>query len=195
MHPESANTIYAGLAFGGLYRSEDGGLSWWPSASGLNPESAISDIIFDPNDSAVMYAADLFSGIYRSEDGGETWLPVNNGLRTRAVNKMEFTSDGKHLYAATEGEGVFRLDMQGQPPRPVSPIAPEPTSAAPEPFEPAPTQPSPATEVPPTSEPPTPEPTGGFIPCPGALAAPLLLLVVSHTIRSYFRVEDAVYEH
>jgi len=77
----------------------------------------------------------LFSGVYRSTDGGFTWLKINNGLTTRAVTDLSLSSDGNHLYAATNGEGVFRLDLDGRPP------AAGPT---PQPGEPA----VPATSVP-----------------------------------------------
>jgi hypothetical protein len=59
----------------------------------------------------VLYAADRLSGVYRSTDGGVSWQPINEGLRMRAVNQLALTPDGTSLYAATEGEGVYRLDM------------------------------------------------------------------------------------
>jgi photosystem II stability/assembly factor-like uncharacterized protein len=125
-HPQDPNLVFLGLAFGGLYRSLDGGANWTPSMDGLNPEATISSLLFDPTNPQVMYTADLFSGVYRSTDGGATWLPLNNGLRTRAVNKLAIMADGQHLYAATEGEGVFRLDLDGKPP-----AIPEPTPSPP----------------------------------------------------------------
>jgi photosystem II stability/assembly factor-like uncharacterized protein len=85
-------------------------------AAGLNPEANISDIIFDPGDDTTIYFSDSLSGVYRSEDKGDTWLTSNNGLRMRSVNDLEFSADGRHLYAATEGEGVYRLDLYGVAP-------------------------------------------------------------------------------
>jgi photosystem II stability/assembly factor-like uncharacterized protein len=126
IHPEDPNLVFSGLAFGGLYRSMDGGATWTPSMDGLNPEATISSLIFDPTNPQLMYAADLFSGVYRSMDSGATWQPLNNGLRTRAVNKLALMSDGQHLYAATEGEGVFRLDLDGKPPSIPEPLPPRP---------------------------------------------------------------------
>jgi hypothetical protein len=34
---------------------------------------------------------------------------MNEGLTTRAVTSLDISSDGRVLYAATAGEGVFRL--------------------------------------------------------------------------------------
>ncbi len=105
-----------GLEFAGLYRSEDGGATWEGAAAGLNPEASITDIAFYPGEPGTIYVSDVSSGVYRSTDGGITWGPLNSGLRTRAVNDLVITSDGRHIYAATEGEGVFRLDLYGVTP-------------------------------------------------------------------------------
>ena len=122
--PGDASAVYAGFWRGGLYRSTDGGASWELSAAGLNPEASISDIVLDPTHPQAMYAADLHSGVYRSEDGGTTWMAVNEGLRMRAVNALAISADGLHLYAGTEGEGDFRLDLNGRPPLPAPVVSP-----------------------------------------------------------------------
>ena len=44
-----------------------------------------------------------------STDGGAAWVPINEGLSTRAVTAIAISSEGNVHYAATEGEGVFRL--------------------------------------------------------------------------------------
>ncbi len=113
VNPAEPRIVYTGLSRGGLYQSTDGGATWRLSAAGMNPEASVSDIVFDPTDpqAQVMYASDRQSGVYRSFDGGTTWMAINKGLRTRAVNALAISSDGQHLYAATEGEGVYRLDL------------------------------------------------------------------------------------
>jgi len=116
IHPLQADILFVGTESGGLYRSGNNGETWEPLAAGLPPEATVSSILFNPVDPNQMFFADLFSGVYRSEDGGQTWFASNEGLRTRAVNALAFSSDGLHLYAATEGEGVYRLDLNGQPP-------------------------------------------------------------------------------
>jgi len=110
--PGQPAILLAGIDRGGVYRSLDGGDTWHASAAGMNPEASVTDLVFDPENPDVLYAADISSGVYRSEDGGESWEPINNGLRTRAVNALALSADGSKLYAATEGEGVFRLDIR-----------------------------------------------------------------------------------
>jgi len=111
VHPVEDRVVYAGLSRGGLFRSSDGGKTWKAATAGMNPEATVSDIVFDPGNPNVMYAADRMSGVYRSSDAGATWIAVNKGLRTRDVNALAISADGTTLYAATEGEGVFRLDL------------------------------------------------------------------------------------
>ncbi len=156
VHPSRPEIVLVGMEFGGLYRSEDGGATWVSVAAGLPPESLVTTILFDPLNPDQAYFADAFSGVYRSQDAGETWAVTNQGLRTRAVNAMALSSDGAHLYAATEGEGVYRLDLSGKPP--------QGASAPPNQAEPGAAQESGA---PPEESSRTP---AGGLPCPGGLA-------------------------
>jgi len=118
IQPINANIIFVGLERGAIYKSEDGGMTWNHSASGLNPEASVTDIVFDPTVPGTIYLADLLSGVYRSMDGGKTWVAINNGLQSRSINALAISIDGLHLYAATEGNGVYRLDINNQPPQP-----------------------------------------------------------------------------
>ncbi|HUV64475.1 MAG TPA: hypothetical protein VMW24_11300 [Sedimentisphaerales bacterium] len=116
INPSSSNVVYVGVEGMGLYRSDDAGTTWQLSMEGMPLETRVGDIVFDPQNPQVVYASDHFSGVYRSDDGGRTWRQINTSLRTRAVNRLAISGDGLHLYAATEGEGVYRLDINGVPP-------------------------------------------------------------------------------
>jgi len=75
------------------------------------PWTNIKSIVIDPINSEIIYAADYSLGVYMSTDGGISWNTINDGLSTKAVNSMAISANGKILYAATSGEGVFRLDL------------------------------------------------------------------------------------
>jgi len=104
-------TLFAGVENGGVYKSIDSGASWKQASNGMDAQAIVRSIVLDPTDSQTVYAADLRTGVFRSSDGGATWVKISDGLRTRAVKALAISSDGKVLYAATEGEGVFRLDL------------------------------------------------------------------------------------
>jgi photosystem II stability/assembly factor-like uncharacterized protein len=128
INPADPDNLFLGIERGGLFISMDGGNTWKHSIKGLIPEGSIASIVFDPTRPLeVMYLADLSSGVYSSVNGGANWTVINNGLRMRAVNALAISADGQHLYAATEGEGAFRLDLNGQPPESVSLPTPSPT--------------------------------------------------------------------
>ncbi len=116
VNPSDAKHLLVGFEQTGMYRSTDGGSSWRRVSAGLEPNSALHDIVFDPTDPNVVYASDHASGVYRSTDGGQTWIKINAGLRNRATTGLAISSDGRHLYLAIRGDGIYRLDLDGQAP-------------------------------------------------------------------------------
>jgi photosystem II stability/assembly factor-like uncharacterized protein len=79
----------------------------------LVPWTSVWDIAVDPSNPQTLYAADHQSGVYLSPDGGSNWVPINEGLSTKAVTALALSANGKIVYAATEGGGVFRLQTPG----------------------------------------------------------------------------------
>jgi hypothetical protein len=80
--PKKPNTIWAGAAGGGVWKSDDGGQHWrglWHSQPTLN----IGSLAVDPTNPSIVYcgtgeanlSADSYPvvGIFRSIDGGESW--------------------------------------------------------------------------------------------------------------------------
>jgi photosystem II stability/assembly factor-like uncharacterized protein len=118
--PVEAGKLYAGFYSGGVMVSTDGGVTWTISSAGLNPETTVRDLEVDATHPGVIYAATQDSGVYISTDSGATWKAINNGLFTRAGVDLALSSDGQHLYLATQGGGAQRLDLNGQPPEAVS---------------------------------------------------------------------------
>jgi len=73
------------------------------------PWTSVWAIVVDPVNSQNVYAGDHQSGAYFSTNGGMNWVPINEGLSTKAITAMTISADGKVVYTATEGEGVFRI--------------------------------------------------------------------------------------
>ncbi len=120
--PANPDIVLLGTEAGGLFKSADSGQTWSRISAGVPPEAFISTIIFHPTDPSIAFCADKFSGVYRSSDHGQTWHVLNNGLENRAVSILAISADGGHLYAGTEGGGVFRLDLNGLPPEAGKPL-------------------------------------------------------------------------
>lgn len=109
LHPHDINVIYAGTQGSGVYTSADGGIHWNQLVAGMEPNDRIWDIVFNPADPSTVYAGSFMTGVYQWLPDESRWTHINLGLRTRAVTDLAISSDGEVLYAATFGEGIFRL--------------------------------------------------------------------------------------
>ncbi|MBI3511683.1 MAG: T9SS type A sorting domain-containing protein [Bacteroidetes bacterium] len=123
--PANSNIIWIGAACGGLWKSTDGGVTWF-SNTDLLPALSISDIVIDPSNPQTMYIAtgDKYgiyyqyevwghysAGVLKSTDGGLSWNTT--GLNYALMNLTLIQrliidpSNASILYAATN-QGIFK---------------------------------------------------------------------------------------
>jgi tetratricopeptide (TPR) repeat protein/photosystem II stability/assembly factor-like uncharacterized protein len=105
--PADADVMYAGMARSGVFKTIDGGISWFPVHNGLN-RGWIHNMVINPENPDEIYAGALFSGLYKTVDGGENWQLLD----TRTPDFWQFTSyvamnpaDPNHL-AYTGGNNI-----------------------------------------------------------------------------------------
>jgi len=116
----------------GVFRSDDGGLTWTHLSNGL-PDLCATDLALDPVDPNILYAAigRIFghsaNGIYKSTDGGASWVKLAGGLPSANVGRISIAvapSLPQRLYAlitraatSTGGNayvlGAYRSDNAG----------------------------------------------------------------------------------
>lgn len=92
--------IYAGVEPAGLFRSDDGGVTWsqveglrnhptrpnWMAGGGgLN----LHTIVRHPGDDRQLWVGMSAVGVFHTADGGETWTPRNNGIRNNYMPEGE----------------------------------------------------------------------------------------------------------
>ena len=127
---EETLVIYVGAAGGGLWKSDDGGLSFDPIFD--DSIQSIGAVHIDPSDSQKLWvgtgeawtrnSVSIGDGVYVSRDGGESWEHkglVDSERITRIVIHPE---DGKtvwvcatgHLWDANEERGVYRTRDDGE---------------------------------------------------------------------------------
>jgi len=111
--PTSPNTVYAGFADGGVWKSTNGGTSW-VALTDTQPTLAVGAIVLDPNAPSTVYvgtgegnfASDSFygRGILKSTDGGTTWTQLAaDTFDSLSIPAMFIDPSGAIYVAAAQG--------------------------------------------------------------------------------------------
>jgi photosystem II stability/assembly factor-like uncharacterized protein len=136
-HADERDVWYAGTSPQGLFRSEDGGVSWEPFSpinddaqyrkwmgtvqDGTPDGPKLHSIIVDPRDPAHLYFAMSGGGVHESTDRGRTWTPLVKGLEVvEGFDPAEITFHDPHCVRLCPGNpdrlyqqnhcGIYRLD-------------------------------------------------------------------------------------
>lgn len=130
--PGNQMVTYIGAASGGLFKTDDGGVSWKPIFDGQEV-SSIGSIALAPTNPKIVWvgtgetfvirpAHSLGDGIYKSEDAGKTW--VKKGLtQTGRIGRVVvhptnpnvvFACAMGHMYGPQQERGVYRTTNGGQ---------------------------------------------------------------------------------
>jgi photosystem II stability/assembly factor-like uncharacterized protein len=113
--PLKAGRYFVAIRSDGLYRTDDGGVTWKKVYN--------KSVSYVATDGAVpgRVAGGTSDGVILSTDGGETWKEMDKSLPYRVDNIVAFA--GERLFAASLGSGVFWM--------PISPAGEKPITAKP----------------------------------------------------------------
>ncbi len=129
--PGQPDTMFAGAATGGVWRSDDGGVTWQPVFDD-QPVQSIGAIAVSPSNPAVVWvgtgegnprnSAGVGNGVYRSVDGGRTWTHVGLEKSERIHRIVVDPRDPDIAYAGAMGpewsdgeeRGVFKTTDGGR---------------------------------------------------------------------------------
>ena len=139
-HPSEPHVWYAGTAPQGLFRSEDGGVTWAPIASvnedpryrewmgseqdGTPDGPKLHSILIDPRDPSHLYFAMSGGGVHESRDGGQTWATLIKGMQVvEGFDPAVVTYHDPHCVRLCPSNpdrlyqqnhcGIYRLDRPG----------------------------------------------------------------------------------
>ena len=127
--------LYAGVEPAGLFRSDDGGVSWThvaglrehPSRPDWQPGNGgliLHSIVPHPTDTARMWVGISAVGVFHTDDGGLTWEARNQGVRAvgapdpypetgQCVHKLGLHPDRPEVLFQQNHSGVYRSDDGG----------------------------------------------------------------------------------
>jgi hypothetical protein len=130
-HPTDPNIGWFGAVGGGVFKTTDGGATWFAVGDGM-ANMAVTTLVVDPVNPNILYAgtgdtnytqyqigAVRGNGIHKSVDGGLTWTLLAATETTEHESEFEFTREialnpaqPSHLYVATNN-GLFRSTDSG----------------------------------------------------------------------------------
>lgn len=141
-HASERDTWYAGTSPQGLFRSEDGGVSWTPLPAvnddaqfrewmgtvqdGTPDGPKLHSVIVDPRDASHLYFAMSGGGVHESRDAGRNWSTLIQGLQVvEGFDAATVTFHDPHCVRLCPGRpdrlyqqnhcGIYRLDRTGDP--------------------------------------------------------------------------------
>ena len=130
--------LYAGVEPAGLFRSEDGGLSWrhmaglrnHPTREKWTPGGAgliLHSLVPHPADEKQFWVGISAAGVFHTRDGGENWTPRNRGTRAdflpegqrypefgQCVHSVVMAPGKSHRLYQQNHCGMYRSDDGGQ---------------------------------------------------------------------------------
>ena len=88
MHPDNPEIMYVTDAFAGVFKSTDGGMTWFPSNEGITTRTGTSGdsipifcLTINPhNPDEIWVGTQNVRGIFKSENGGATWQEKTRGI-------------------------------------------------------------------------------------------------------------------
>jgi hypothetical protein len=123
-NPKNHDIIYIGPAYGGVWKSTDGGVNWVPLTDD-QPSMAMGAIVLDPDNPQIVYAGtgeatysgSSYSGLglLKSTDGGASWTQITSGLPVHSYfsRLVIRPNHNNELLAAMGYNGLYKSTNSG----------------------------------------------------------------------------------
>jgi photosystem II stability/assembly factor-like uncharacterized protein len=92
-----------------LYKTTNGGKSWFSLNSNLPERGSTYSIAEDHVDKNLLFIGTQF-GVYFTNNGGEEWIQLKNGIPPACVMDLDIQRRENDLVVSTFGRGVYILD-------------------------------------------------------------------------------------
>ncbi|MEI7485217.1 MAG: T9SS type A sorting domain-containing protein [Ignavibacteriota bacterium] len=112
VHPDSSDVAivtYSGFGGSKVYKTTNGGTSWF-SILGNLPDTPVNDgFIFHPGFSTSVYYLATDVGVYTSTNWGANWTEIADGLPNTVAMHLDYNNLTGKLRVGTHGRGVYEL--------------------------------------------------------------------------------------
>ena len=123
VNPRNPDQIWCGISAVGVFRSDDGGVSWNAKNNGVTKTVAdiehndigycVHALVADPDDADIIYRQDHM-GMYRTHNGGDTWENIENGLPSGFGFPIAIDQRTRALFAFPQESSEYRMPPSGQ---------------------------------------------------------------------------------
>lgn len=114
---EGEKPVIFAATTGGIYTSQNYGLSWTPRNTGI-PQTVILQVVTDIKKPRNVYAVTEKSGVFRSEDGGETWSAMAENISQlegfRLTSAIDGMTNRSIIYMTNYSGETYQTDDNGK---------------------------------------------------------------------------------
>ena len=113
--------VYAGTYEMGVFRSDDGAMSWEAVNEGL-ADLRIRTMVIHPRNDRIVFAGTDGTGVFKTLNGGRSWREINRGLIDKVIRSLVIDPDHPGtlyagtwhgLYKSTDGGENWHADPEG----------------------------------------------------------------------------------
>jgi photosystem II stability/assembly factor-like uncharacterized protein len=102
-----SDDLYVGTSENGIYKSSDGGKTWFAMNNGLRVGSSVYLIATDQNHAQTLYTAiPNYPRLYFTDNGGQSWLPRDQVPLVPSALAI-YPSDSKHLLLGVGASDIW----------------------------------------------------------------------------------------
>jgi len=124
--PADKRTLYVGVnlwkraevPLAGIYKSEDGGITWREASDGMGLTANIHELIIDPRNPKILYAGVYeynskgVNGLFKTTDGGKLWTKIApdlfGGITVYGISQCQTRPDTLYVVAFPPGKEGWR---------------------------------------------------------------------------------------
>ncbi|MCZ6598770.1 MAG: sialidase family protein, partial [Planctomycetota bacterium] len=120
--PNDAQRVWCGISAVGLFRTDDGGLTWSSKNEGIpaviedkdhkDIGRCVHGLVADPDDANTIWRRE-HNGMFRTRDGGESWERIENGLPSWFGFPIAIDRRTTTLYVVPQESDEYRVPVDG----------------------------------------------------------------------------------